>query len=173
MKLVKYFLKFANFLDKYTTIASMVFLAFGMVVMLVQILFRYVFNLGVDWLMELVRYSGVIFALLILPNLIKREANIKMDMFKDRIEKSVFLTTIINIFLLFCLSILLFKGVYITEFGMKQLTPALQIPKGYIYIFVPVSAFLSIIQLFNCWITKFLKSNNVITEKKESNFDIY
>ncbi|MBA7567651.1 TRAP transporter small permease [Candidatus Atribacteria bacterium 1244-E10-H5-B2] len=150
----------------------MAFLSFCMITMLVQILFRYVFNIGVDWLMELVRYSGAIFALLALPNLIKRQANIKMDMFKDRVEKNVFLTIIIDIFLLFCLSILFFKGIDLTKFGMKQLTPALQVPKGYLYIFTPVSAFLSIIQLFNRWIIKFTKSRNVII-KKESNFGIY
>jgi TRAP-type C4-dicarboxylate transport system permease small subunit len=144
---ISYYSKFAGWVDKIARTGMVIFICACACFMFVQVILRYMFDLGVDWLEESARYAGAISTLLALSPLTRTDTYLRIDMFYDKIKNCQVLYLLLDLFLIVCFGVMIFNGNHLVEFGMKQLTPALRVPFGYVYFFVPLGGILGLIQV--------------------------
>jgi TRAP-type C4-dicarboxylate transport system permease small subunit len=129
-------------------VGSLFFFA-AFVVMLLQIITRYVFNASPAWTDELSRYSNIWSTMLFCIVLSSEEGHIYLDYFIEKINKryKYIVIIILNIIMLVLSCTLLIGGIGMiyNSIGISQLSPGLEIPMWYVYIVIPIAGFCMII----------------------------
>lgn len=154
------FSKVAYYLDKGARFCMIFFLVFCAALILLQVFARYFFGLGFNWTEELSRYSGMLVALFGISPLIRLDEDLRVDLFYQKSRKSLTLSLLVDLFMVFCLITLFIKGWEFTLFGMKSRTPGARIPFGVIYMAMPLCSLLGLVQLADRWINNFKQKNN-------------
>ena len=120
------------------------------VVSFAGVIFRYVLNDSLVWSEELARYLFIWIIFLGAAIGVRQGAHIALDIFVAglpvRIERGLLWIERVAIFV-FALMILV-PGRRLVEIGMSNLSPALEIPMGFVYAAPVVSALLMIAYLF-------------------------
>lgn len=119
-----------------------------------QVLFRYVFKLPLGWSEEMARFIFVWIVFLGAAVGVNTKAHIAIDIVVRYLPVNIvrFFRLFIEITILGFAVFLIPYGWKITSIAMKQITPALEIPWGCIYIAIPISAFLmSLNSVFNLY----------------------
>jgi len=75
--------------------------------------------------------------------------NIEILLEKLTIGKRKIMQCLISLLCIIFLSILIFKGIELTSLTMTQTSTNLNIPMGYVYIIIPISGFLQIINIID------------------------
>lgn len=146
------FSRIALALNQAACIAMGVSLAAATLLMFMQVVTRYSLGIAHAWVEELVRYSGLTSAVLGLSPLTRSEAYIRVDLLSQRMKESRLLRMLIDILMGTCLLVLLIEGWNLASFGMRSRTPGLRIPFGYVYVTIPIGAFLGLVQLVDVWV---------------------
>lgn len=106
-----------------------------------QILVRYVFKSPSTISEELISYSFAWMSMFAASYIFGKRDHMRMVFFIEKFSKNnqriVGIITEIVV-LLFALGVLVGGGSYITSLSMTQMTPALKISMGYIYLVIPV-----------------------------------
>lgn len=119
------------------------------VFVLIQIVSRYIFRSPILFTEEVSRYSYVWITFFGMAVATKLENHIKIDLLFILLKgkAQVILNLLVN-FLSFFLYILIFIiGYNYTVTNMIQLSPAMEISKGFIYVSLPLGALFSIVRL--------------------------
>ena len=120
-----------------------IFLMFFMTVTVsMQIVFRYVFNIPLGWSEEVARFSFVWVSFFGASALMRLQEHINVTVFVDRFPPrfragAVFVANLCG---LICVYFFLIGGIALTTNEWSQLAPAMQIPMGWVYLVIPVSA---------------------------------
>ena len=148
-----------------------VLLAILTILSFMNVVMRYVFGAGLSWSDEVCRYCLVLSGFFSLPCWIRYKSGIRVDllinMFPEKLRTGFEFTC--NIMMIIFLVILL-KGtidVHHTVSRVNQLTPALQLPKAYLYAAVAAAFSLAIVryvQVIIMDIRKLKNGNTVETE---------
>ena len=122
-----------------------------------QVIFRFVLKSSLAWTEELAIYCLVWLTILGAAYAMSLKAHIGVTFFTDlfplRIRQGFFiLATLASIVFYF---ILIIQGYDLMNQGMKQLSPVLAIPMGYIYAVIPVSGFLLVVNLIAVFVKEF------------------
>lgn len=145
-------MKILKFLDenfeKYILMASLVFIV---LIIFIQVIFRYVFNNSLSWAEELTRYIMLYLIWIGTAYGVKEEAHIRITFLQQRFSEKnqvrieIIITMIWAIFAAF----LAIKSGQLTKILLDrgQLSAAMQIPMGYAYASVPIGCSLMIIRL--------------------------
>jgi len=109
-----------------------------------QIVFRYVFNIPLAWSEEMARFSFAWVSFFGASALMRVREHINVAVFVDRFPPrlravAVFLA---NICALIFAYYFLVGGIALTTNEWAQLAPAMQIPMGWVYVVIPISAVL-------------------------------
>jgi TRAP-type C4-dicarboxylate transport system permease small subunit len=109
-----------------------------------QIVFRYVFNVPLAWSEEMARFSFAWVSFFGASALMRVREHINVAVFVDRFPPrlravAVFLA---NICALIFAYYFLVGGIALTTNEWAQLAPAMQIPMGWVYVVIPISAVL-------------------------------
>jgi TRAP-type C4-dicarboxylate transport system permease small subunit len=107
-----------------------------------QILSRYVFNFPLGWSEEMARFAFAWVSFFGASALMRVREHINVTVFLDRFPPrlkalSVFLA---NCCALVCVYFFLAGGIDLTRNEWAQLAPALQLPMGWVYLAIPISA---------------------------------
>jgi len=154
---------FNNFMSKLIFILVILLL----ILSLFQVFFRYIFNFSISWTEELSRYVFIWMVLLSGFFTVQEKLNVRFDMILNLFTSSYskWLNICIDILIaMFLLSIFIF-GVKFSVFSMGQRTPALNIPKGYIYIALPIGSLLMFISIIRILKTNITKDKSEIKER--------
>lgn len=112
------------------------------VIVFAQIFFRYVFNIPLGWSEELARFSFVWVSFLGASALMQVREHINVTIFIDvfpmRLRNACVLLA--NCCALVCVYFFLTGGIQLTRNEWSQLAPALQLPMGWVYLAIPISA---------------------------------
>lgn len=150
MKGLTIFAKASYYIDKFVSFICIIMGIVMTVSTLVGILFRYVMTNPLPWTEELARYSMIWMGLLAISIGVKKNSHLGVNLFVNFLP--LFLRKVIlyitRILMFYFLYLLLIYGYNMALNGLDQIAPALQIPMFYILLSVPVSALLSMIQLF-------------------------
>lgn len=128
-------------LDKLILFICVVLFMLMTVVGTYQILVRYVFKSPSTISEELISYSFAWMSMFAASYIFGKRDHMRMVFFIEKFTKNAQKTVAIIIeivILLFALGVLVGGGSYITSLSMTQMTPALKISMGYIYLVIPV-----------------------------------
>jgi len=137
------------YVDKSVGYACIIFGMVMTVSTLIGIVFRYIMVNPLPWTEELARYTMIWMGLLAVSMGVKRDTHLGINFFvallPEIIQKSIKMITriLIGIFLY----VLMVYGMSMALNGAAQTMPALRLPMSYVLIAVPLSAFLSLVQL--------------------------
>lgn len=143
--------KLRNILNKTIEVICMALLAFMVVLGTWQIITRYVLNNPSTVSEDLLIYSFVWMALLGSAYVFGKKDHMTMVFFRQKLDnkspKAKLGLSIMTelVVLVFSTLVLVFGGVQISNLAMGQISPALGIPMGYIYLALPLSGVITII----------------------------
>ena len=106
---------------------------------LLQVFFRYAMNAPLYWSEEIARYAFVWLVFIGAAIASKRGAHIGVDylvMHLPEIPKNI-LAIFVNLLVLFFISCVIYMSVGVIKSNITQLSPAMRIPMGYIYMAIP------------------------------------
>ncbi|WP_428468463.1 TRAP transporter small permease [Photobacterium minamisatsumaniensis] len=115
-----------------------------------QVFSRYVLNDPSSFTDELSRFTMIWLGLLGATYLFGKKGHLSITLLQDALPKKakLFLQTLINILMLSFIYMAMFKGgIMLIGRTLQQLSPALQIPMGYVYTILPISAVISAIYI--------------------------
>lgn len=134
-------------LDKAIEVFIMILLAFMVIVAIWQVSSRYVFNSPSTISEELLRYCLIWLAMIGSAYMFGLREHMSITFFVEKFgEEVVRKLSILSevIIVVFSLFVLVYGGVNITLLTMKQVSAALGISMGYIYLVLPLSGILMI-----------------------------
>lgn len=135
-------------LDRLILLICVVLFMLMTVVGTYQILVRYVFKSPSTISEELISYAFAWMSMFAASYIFGKRDHMRMVFFIEKFSKNnqriVGIITEIVI-LLFALGVLVGGGSYITSLSMTQMTPALKISMGYIYLVIPVCGIMTAI----------------------------
>jgi TRAP-type C4-dicarboxylate transport system permease small subunit len=109
------------------------------VVVVSQVICRYLLGAALTWSEEFARYGLVWITFLGAGIALKRRAHMGVqaivEMFSPRVQKSVQVFTVVSI--MGFLVIVTSKGIELALFNMKQYSPAMGLPMGFVYLAIP------------------------------------
>ncbi len=107
-----------------------------------QILFRYVFNVPLGWSEEAARFAFVWVSFFGAAALLRVREHINVAVFTERFPSRLRAACLFvaNLCGLLCVGFFLIGGIDLTRNEWQQLAPAMQIPMGWVYLALPVSA---------------------------------
>lgn len=122
---------------------AVIVLMLAMTVMVsAQIVFRYVFNVPLGWTEEMARFSFVWVSFFGASALMRVREHINVTVFTDNFPPRLRAACVFvaNICGLICVYFFLVGGIALTTNEWRQLAPSTEIPMGYIYLVIPISA---------------------------------
>ena len=109
-----------------------------------QIVFRYVFNIPLGWSEEMARFSFVWVSFFGASALMRVREHVNVTVFVDNVPPR--LRAVCVLAANFCALIFAYYfvvgGIALTTNEWAQLAPAMQIPMGWVYVVIPISAVL-------------------------------
>lgn len=107
-----------------------------------QILFRYVFNIPLGWSEEVARFSFAWVSFFGASALMRVREHINVTVFLGRFPPRLRAGAVLvaNLCGLICVYFFLIGGISLTTNEWRQLAPAMQIPMGWVYLVIPISA---------------------------------
>jgi len=140
-----------NVLDRTLELIAICLLTFMVILVSWQIITRYVLNNPSTKSEDLLIYSFVWCALFGMAYVFGRRDHIAMVFFKEKLVhrnpkiKKMMDAGIEIIIMIFAVAVLVFGGLSISELAMGQISPALGVPMGYLYLALPISGIITII----------------------------
>lgn len=132
-----------RFLDKVESIAMVSLMLVATVVAIIQVIARYVFNNSLFWSEETVLYSLIMMSFLTCSMGVRYAAHICVEVLPLMVGPFLqkVLQILANILGLMFALVLVYYGtrLAINTLNMNQLSPAMRIPVGYIYMVIPIS----------------------------------
>jgi TRAP-type C4-dicarboxylate transport system permease small subunit len=112
------------------------------VLVFLQIVFRYVFNVPLGWSEEMARFSFVWVSFLGASALMQLREHINVRVFLDRFPPRLQAACVLaaSVCALVCVYFFLAGGIALTTNEWHQLAPATELPMGWVYLVIPVSA---------------------------------
>ena len=140
-------LSFKNILDKCIEKFIVIILTIMVIVALWQVASRYVFNSPSTISEELLRYCLIWLAMLGSAYIFGLREHMSMTFLVEKFDENVIRNLSILsevVIIIFSMTVLVYGGINITLLTMNQLSAALGIPMGYIYMVLPLSGVLMI-----------------------------
>ncbi len=148
---------------------SGIILALMIVLVIAQVLFRYIFRLPVSHIEELARYTLIWSVMLGSTIAIKNKSHIAVDFLVEKfpwgIRKVIKTISCLGI-VVFCI-LFMVEGWSLSVKGMTQLSPATMIPVGLIAISIPISGFISLLYAIGNYYQDVIKGSGAETERSE------
>lgn len=124
-------------------------MALLVIVVFLQVIFRFILNSPLAWTEELARYSLIWLTFLGASYAMSLKAHIGMEFFVNlftvSIRKILYILATVASLVFFLLMIV--EGYDLAMQGMSQTSPVLRIPMGVIYMIIPVSGVILIINM--------------------------
>jgi len=119
------------------------------IVVVLQVICRYLLGASLTWSEEFARFALVWITFLGAGIALRRRAHMGVqaivEIFSPGVRKIVQVFTIFTI--LSFLVVAAFKGIELALFNMKQYSPAMGLPMGFVYLAIPSGCFVMIIQV--------------------------
>ena len=147
--MVKLLHKASDMLDKITLTVIGVLLVEMTIVYFAQVIVRFVFNSGLYWSEELVRYSCIALVYLASASLFKRSGHVAITVLEEllpsRAKRYQFI--LLSLISIAYMALVLIIGLQILEVAAFQQSPNMRLPMNFIYLLFPISAGIMIIHV--------------------------
>ncbi len=137
-----------------------------------QVLSRFILKNPSTFTEELLRYSLIWLAMLATAYVVGRSEHIAITYLRDRLDEDSAKKLDIVIqafFLLFSATVMVYGGAKAVSLTMAQISPALHLPMGYVYLALPLSGvFILFYSVINIQEIKNRKKKVIIIEEKKA-----
>jgi TRAP-type C4-dicarboxylate transport system permease small subunit len=134
-------------------IESFIFVVFSAMVVIVfaQVIFRYVFEFSLSWGSEFSQYGMVWLCFLGAALATRDRDHTRVDFFINLLPRRFYpiVNVLVNLIIIAFILYLSYSSIPITKAFMKDITPGLGIPYGYVSLALPVGGLLMVIYLIN------------------------
>jgi len=156
---MKIWQKITSFVERLAKLAVGTSLFVIVVIAGLQIFCRFIWKIPLIWSEELLRYLFIWTSFLGASLALKYGEHIGLEFFKSSLpEKSKQILILINeSLILIFLAVIIKEGVHLSIFNLSQLSPAMRIPMGCIYLAIPFGALLMVIECLNSIVNEFRK----------------
>jgi TRAP-type C4-dicarboxylate transport system permease small subunit len=139
--------RISDIISRITEVILIIVLSTMAVVVLLQVIFRYVLNFPLFWTEEFARYCLVWSSLLGSAVAVKRGQHIAVTIFMERFPPALRrgLTIVALIAVAVILTIILWGGIQLVAITRAQISPALRVSMSVPYLAVPVGAALMLL----------------------------
>jgi TRAP-type C4-dicarboxylate transport system permease small subunit len=140
---------FIQLINRWTERLTMIFVVLMVVLIFMQIVSRSVLGITFSWPEEASRFLFIWVVFLGVGFAFQYGANISVEVLVERLPMKwrKFSQIIVLLLCSFFLLILTFQGIDLMSRAMQQMSPSLGIPMGYVYLAIPVSGVLQILNL--------------------------
>lgn len=163
--------KMEKVLDKLVLILLTIALSVMVVATFAQVLFRFVFGSPLYWSEELGRYCFVYIVFIGGAWAGKTMSHLGVDFFVQKLPKlfGAIIDVIIDVLILVFSTVVVYVSFPVIGVNMKQISPALQIPMGFVYLAIPIGFLLMFGYYFIHLIThiKYIKNKSYNDMKRE------
>ncbi|HOD58141.1 MAG TPA: TRAP transporter small permease subunit [Rectinema sp.] len=128
---------------------SMIMIVAMLLLVFVNVVLRYVFNSGIYWSEEVALVLEVWFIFLSLGLGVKYRLHFSINLFnRERISASLnrALDMLTDIIYIFIGAIMIIYGSKLVKFTMRSIMPATMLPAGILYLVLPLSGFVAIVE---------------------------
>ena len=141
--------RISDIISRITEVILIIVLSTMAVVVLLQVIFRYVLNFPLFWTEEFARYCLVWSSLLGSAVAVKRGQHIAVTIFMERFPPVLRrgLTIVALIAVAVILTIILWGGIQLVAITRAQISPALRVSMSVPYLAVPVGAALMLLHM--------------------------
>ncbi len=117
------------------------------VILVAAVIFRYGLNSSISWAEEGCKYLMVWLTFLGTPIALREFAHINIDLILKILpgRASQFMHLLINLIILFTMSVIFWYGIKFTQLGMRQVASSFNLSMFYMYVAVPLGAGLTCI----------------------------
>lgn len=135
------------------------------ILVFVQIVLRELTGTSFNWISDVAKYSMIWVIFLGSSFAFQHGAHVAVDILLDRVSISVKKLLFILILMTSSIFLIVFSytGIELVSSTFTQISPNLNIPMAYIYLVIPVSGLLMLINLFDV-VIRFLKTGKSIEE---------
>lgn len=142
--------KFSSHLNNWLEKIGLIFLILMTIIVMLQVFFRYVLNLGgIVWAEEVAKMLMVWFALLGSAVALYENIHVSIDFVFDRMKYKRTLRLLHHALAITFSGFLMVSGYYYAIFGFRIISPATGISKFWAYLAIPAGAVLMLIQGVN------------------------
>lgn len=139
-------------LKKFIYHTSALLFAIATLIAFIQVIFRYVFNASLSWAEESVRYMFIWMFFLGMAEATRTGLHVTLDVIFNNmtVKTKRIAMSLIDAAIIVLLGFMSYYGFKLAFVNMSQMSPAMQIPMGYIYLAIPVgSVFMIIFYIYN------------------------
>lgn len=142
--------KIRKTLNRITEVFTISLVVVLVILVAAQVFWRYVLSNSLSWSEELARILFIWIIFLGTEITLRRRGHIAIDSLLQSLKDTprLILNLIIDLFIVVFAVIVLISGIELMELSWKQPSPALQISKSWIYLAVPLSMVLILINTF-------------------------
>lgn len=150
--------KTINGINRFTEWMTGIFLVIMVIIIFVQIVSRILIQSSFPWTEELARYLMIWLTFLGASFSFQYGAHIGVEILTSKVPKKVaaFFQVIAALFCIFLFVLLVVKGYELVGKSTMQTSPALSIPMNYVYMIIPISGILMILNVIDVTIKNLL-----------------
>jgi C4-dicarboxylate transporter DctQ subunit len=142
--------KLSLYTNRVGEVLLVMFLSALTIVVFLQVLFRYVFNLPLFWTEETARYCLIWASMLGAGYALRHGQHIAVTYVVDRLPAGLYRATVrlAQIGVLAIIVVILWGGIELVSITQHQTSPALRIPMAYPYLAMPTGALFMLVHQF-------------------------
>ncbi len=162
-------------INKLTEILTIFIIVVLVIVVAAQVFFRYVLSDSLSWSEELARYLFIWVTFLGAEITLRYKEHIGLDFLINNLKGiyKLILSLFIDLIIIGFATIVLISGIELTQSTLNQYSSALGIPVGLVYLAIPVSMTLMIINVIHSMVNKVIKRSTdiKIINSEDPSFD--
>ena len=141
----------SDVINKISLVLVVVFLSAMVIIVLLQVFFRFILNNALPWPEEISRYLMVWGTFLGSGIACKYESHIGLSFIRERINAKYqgIIEFFVNCCILLFLAVCIWKGIIIFKFTLKQISPSAHISMAWPYSSVPICSAIMFIHILN------------------------
>jgi C4-dicarboxylate transporter DctQ subunit len=163
-------MKWLYWIDRYFSLLERYFLGgtifFTSLLLLINVIMRYIFNNSIYWAEELVRYLMVWVIFVGAGQVAKHEGHITVDILYRSVpaRAKLFLDYLVNVIAIIFCFILAYYGYLqmMRVYSSQQISPALELPMWLVYLSIPLGSLLMVIRYISQFFVRIHKTGMAI-----------
>lgn len=151
--------KLSNYSNRLAKVGCIVLFLIMTISAVTQVFTRYVLNSSLSWTEELARFSFIWLNILGASIAVKHKSHAAVSLLVDHLPKMFKRIVVLaaDILMIFSAYLMVAQGFKMVAVTMRQLSPAINIPMGYVYLSVPVSGLVIVLhKLWDCYSSLFM-----------------
>lgn len=135
-------------IQKVTYAIAGVSMAFVIILIFINVIYRYILKSGIPWCEELTRFMFIATIFFTLNIMVAHKAALRVDILDNALHGTAkfVLERVLSLLTLVALAVFTLSGIQLVQAGSLSVSPSLRIPMYYVYALLPLGYLLAFIE---------------------------